>query len=176
VALFDTGTSFLGFPEKIGWIVLGKIRENRKDCEYGQNGYIRCFQPSKKLQGLPTLEFMFGQNTYYLQPEDYAANDAVLGITFLSEDLTGPSVLIMGDTFLKTTYTLFDMDQKRLGLANPPEMLSFTFIHITVSMLAVTLIIGIGFSYVRYKHKNEDALGRLGGIQGQGFRLGENAG
>ena len=49
------------------------------------------------------------------------------------------TLVIIGDTFLKHYYSVYDMDLKRMGIANPPDVFSLTFLTV-ISIIAVVVL------------------------------------
>jgi cathepsin D len=74
------------------------------------------------LDSLPNVIVTFGGDQYILTPNDYVLKASALGYTqclsgFMAMELPWPDTVILGDVFLKTYYTLFDMTNNRVGFA-----------------------------------------------------------
>jgi len=113
----------------------------------GENAGTSWFDPDKitilkdeDLKKLPGISFVFRNNiTLTLEPEDYmikveysvlrAADDVsarILGIE--SFDLGDDDIdAILGDTFMKKYYTLFDRENRRIGFANKTKCSSESY-------------------------------------------------
>jgi len=76
----------------------------------------------KGIESLPDVTVTIGGDDYVLSPQDYVLQAGLAGYTqclsgFMAMDLPWPDTVILGDVFLKTYYTLFDMTHKKIGLA-----------------------------------------------------------
>ena len=116
VALMDTGTSFVGLPTLAFLSIKQLILSRRPDCAYDVNhAEISCSDPS--FAKLPTLTLtLAGSHVYHLQPRHYMV-DGVVGLLGIHPTSAEADFLVLGDTFLKTFYTVFDMDAERVGIA-----------------------------------------------------------
>ena len=116
VALMDTGTSFIGLPTLAFLSIKQLIISRRADCSYESNHMeITCTDPSH--EALPSLTLtLAGSHTYHLHPRHYMV-DGVVGLMAIQPNSADADFLILGDTFLKTFYTVFDMDNERIGIA-----------------------------------------------------------
>jgi len=119
VALIDTGTSFIGVPAAFYTTFARHIISRRHDCApHGTTQIITC--SSTSTHSLPTLAFtLSASHTYTLEPSDYLSEHTV-GVMPLHTSMSGQAVelFILGDTFLRTFYTTFDMDRAAIGIAN----------------------------------------------------------
>eukprot|EP00908_Phaeocystis_cordata_P013015 Transcript_24055.p1 GENE.Transcript_24055~~Transcript_24055.p1 ORF type:complete len:519 (+),score=136.39 Transcript_24055:135-1559(+) len=125
VAIVDTGTSLiLGSNDEVSALLKELDLEGQED-EYGE--IVKSCDEIKKF---PTLTFTLKGKDFPLKPSqyflDWGDNSCMLGIV-ASEglDMGGTSVWLIGDTFLENYYSVWDVENKRLGLAkatsNPPE-------------------------------------------------------
>ncbi len=107
-AIMDTGTS----------LIVGS-----KDIIDKINNYIGKVDPScKDLDKLPEVSISIGDENYILRPEDYILKAGLFGYVqcvsgFMAMDLPLKDTVILGDVFLKTYYTVFDMNHKQVGIA-----------------------------------------------------------
>ena len=120
VALIDTGTSFIGVPAQLYTAFAQRISSARPDCiQHGITQILTC--SSTATHSLPTLAFtLSASHTYTLTPADYLTEHTV-GIMPLHSSMGGQQsveLFILGDTFLRTFYTAFDMDRAAVGIAN----------------------------------------------------------
>ena len=120
VALIDTGTSFIGVPAAFYSSFAHRVLSSRTDCTpHGTTQIITC--SSASAHSLPTLAFtLSGTHTYTLAPDDYLT-DHTIGVMPLHTVVSGGQsveLFILGDTFLRTFYTTFDMEHGAIGIAN----------------------------------------------------------
>ena len=121
VALIDTGTSFIGVPANFYDTFLHRVTSARPDCiPHGTTQIMTC--SSTSTHSLPSLAFtLSASHTYTLEPADYLT-DHTIGIMPLHTSLHGSAssvqLFILGDTFLRCFYTVFDMESGAIGIAN----------------------------------------------------------
>lgn len=111
--LIDTGTSFVGMPTDAFLDFARRISAARPDCSIDSgSGLIRCDRDTSS--GLPPISFSLQGHAFTLQGSDYY-QQGVLG--FMAIDVgSRTGFWILGDTFLKTYYTVFDMDTRQIGI------------------------------------------------------------
>ena len=119
VALLDTGTSFIGLPSGPFLAMKAQILGLRSDCLYDA-AHVEISCTPGLLTDLPTLELVIDGVAYPLRPDDYMV-EGVVGLMQIAPNSGEVDFLILGDTFLKTYYTVFDMDAERVGIAVPPH-------------------------------------------------------
>ncbi|CAG9311465.1 unnamed protein product [Blepharisma stoltei] len=109
-AIVDTGTTLIVGDSKLVNQIIAKIPTVAEDCS--------------NLSKLPIVNFILGGVTYALPPTAYvwqvpngSANECLLGFEAadLGEELK--NTIILGDLFISTYYTLFDMGNKRVGFS-----------------------------------------------------------
>ena len=75
----------------------------------------------KKLASLPDLTVRLGGKDFTLSAEDYtlsiAKTECMFGFTGIDMPPEVGSLWILGDVFLRKFYTVFDVGQKRVGIA-----------------------------------------------------------
>ncbi|XP_047414415.1 gastricsin-like [Sciurus carolinensis] len=113
-AMVDTGTSLLVVPKKHLSALLQTI--GAQEDEYGQF-FVNCAD----VQNLPTFTFVINGVQFPLQPSSYILNeDGYCSVGLESIDLSledGQPFWILGDVFLRSYYSIFDMANNRVGFA-----------------------------------------------------------
>uniref|UniRef100_A0A915NYW9 Peptidase A1 domain-containing protein n=1 Tax=Meloidogyne floridensis TaxID=298350 RepID=A0A915NYW9_9BILA len=110
-AILDTGTSLIAGPSSI---------INKINAKIGAQNYLGGWLNlnCSTLNKLPSVHFTLGGNNFTLNPADYVIqidkNTCLSG--FASVDLNG-NMWILGDLFITKWYTIFDHENKRVGLA-----------------------------------------------------------
>jgi cathepsin D len=112
-AIIDTGTSVIAGPKKVidkMTEAFGPGREKQVDCT--------------TLDKLPDLTFQFGADKYILKPVDYILQVAegsktvcIVGLIGLDLPPQLGEAFILGDSFIKTYYTHFDVANGQVGFA-----------------------------------------------------------
>jgi hypothetical protein len=118
-ALPDSGTSFLTAPAPLFAALINAITRGRRDClmDGGQN--VFCVGGAA---GLPALIFtLAGGVEFTLSADDYLLPNGQISIQMMDFQVPGVDVLILGDMFLRRVYTVFDMDQKRIGFSQAKQ-------------------------------------------------------
>jgi len=112
-AIIDTGTSVIAGPKKV-------IDEMTKAFGSGKEKQVDC----ATLDKLPNLTFQFGADSYVLKPVDYILQIAEGSKTVCIVGLIGLDLppqlgesFILGDSFIKTFYTHFDVANGQVGFA-----------------------------------------------------------
>lgn len=107
-AIMDTGTSLIVGHSDIITQITSKIGTVDSAC--------------KNIDQLPNVDFNFNGDIYTLTSKEYVLQVSSLGVTqclsgFMGMDLPWKDTLIVGDVFLRTYYTEFDMTNQRIGMA-----------------------------------------------------------
>lgn len=112
-AIIDTGTSVIAGPTKV-------IEDMTKGFGPGKQKQVDC----STLPSLPTFEVKFGSDNYVLKAEDYilqvqegAKTVCIVGLIGLDLPPQLGEAFILGDSFIKTYYTHFDVENARVGFA-----------------------------------------------------------
>lgn len=113
IGIIDTGTSVIVGPTHVVENMtagFGPGKEKQVDCA--------------TLPSLPNLIFTFGSDQYVLKPDDYilkvtegTKTVCVVGIMGLDLPPALGEAFIIGDSFIKTYYTHFDVAGERVGFA-----------------------------------------------------------
>jgi len=113
LAIIDTGTSVLAGPQKL-------VDNMTKAFGTGKEKQVDC----SLVSSLPVLSFKFGNDTFNLKGEDYilkidegSKQVCIVGIIGLDLPPSWGTAFILGDTFIKTYYTHFDVANGRVGFA-----------------------------------------------------------
>ncbi|KAM4816259.1 gastricsin [Urocitellus parryii] len=113
-AMVDTGTSLLTVPQQYLSSLLQAI--GAQEGEYGQF-FVNC----NDVQNLPTFTFVINGVQFPLPPSAYILNEngyCLVGLeaTYVSS-ANGQPFWILGDVFLRSYYSVFDMANNRVGFA-----------------------------------------------------------
>lgn len=113
IGIIDTGTSVIVGPTAV-------VEKMTAGFGPGKQKQVDC----NTLPSLPTLEFKFGSDSYVLKAEDYilqvqegAKTVCIVGIMGLDLPPSLGEAFIVGDSFIKTFYTHFDVENSRVGFA-----------------------------------------------------------
>lgn len=113
LAIIDTGTSVIAGPTAL-------VEEMTKAFGTGKEKQVDC----AIVPTLPILTFKFGNDNYNLKGEDYILKinegtkaACIVGIIGLDLPPSFGTAFILGDTFIKTYYTHFDVANSRVGFA-----------------------------------------------------------
>ncbi|KAM6185113.1 gastricsin [Rhynchocyon petersi] len=113
-AIVDTGTSLLTVPQDYLGTLLQDI--GAQETEYGEY-VVNC----NSVQSLPTLTFIINGVQFPLPPSAYILSSngyCTVGFepTYLPSQ-NGQPLWILGDVFLRSYYSVFDMGNNRVGFA-----------------------------------------------------------
>ena len=113
LGIIDTGTSVIVGPTKV-------VDNMTAGFGPGKQKQVDC----STLSSLPTLTFKFGNDDFVLKGEDYVlqvneGTQTVCIVGILGMDLPASlgEAFIIGDSFIKTYYTHFDVGGSRVGFA-----------------------------------------------------------
>ena len=112
-AAIDTGTSLIAAPSDIVEKLNAMIGASR-----GFRGIYTVDCSTKAT--LPTLKFVFGGHEFALSPNDYIMETQGTCISaFMGIDVPPPAgpLWIIGDAFLRSWYTVYDLGNNRVGFA-----------------------------------------------------------
>eukprot|EP00808_Paulinella_micropora_P011223 g67368.t1 len=157
--LLDTGTSFIGVP-KYDWDDFFELVTSRRpDCKYDKDkNEVRCSQLGSR--HLPDLSFVFQDRSFRITGIDYMKPSGLLAF-FRVDDMV--PMYILGDAFLTNHYTIFDMEADRIGLANPPGLVSLTVAMLTQILLFFALLVGGCMGRVWLKHNKPEIYANIAG-------------
>lgn len=110
-AILDTGTSYIIGPQSEVAVIMSRLSSSH-NCYISSNQFL-C--DCESYSDMPEITFVLGEFEFVLQGEHYfwkQGSHCLLLIASISED----SMWILGDAFLRKYYTIFDMDNMRVGL------------------------------------------------------------
>lgn len=115
-AIIDTGTSYSLIPPKDAEALHALIPGSKKLS--GENYMVPCDSDA-------AVQFSFSGVGYLVSPKDYVGSELQSGegcvSTFIAQAVFGDDLMILGDTFLKNVYSIFDYDNDRIGFAQLPD-------------------------------------------------------
>ncbi|CAH8551914.1 unnamed protein product [Schistosoma rodhaini] len=115
IALIDTGTALISGPtEKIN-----NINKYLGSIQVSNNEYI---VDCNKIPKLPIIEIKINGKSIQLKADDYIVEKVSNGsricrTCFIGTDFPSGPLWIFGDVFLRKVYTVFDVGQRRVGIA-----------------------------------------------------------
>lgn len=129
-ALIDSGTSLITLSRKLGQELIETFKNDhnvvcRFEVEIEAPSYseIYCFikADSKKL---PQISFIVDSNKLIMDPEDYISECEILNNEEsycelrleIDSNNDDSGTIILGDTLLHSYYSIFDLDDKKIGL------------------------------------------------------------
>ncbi|ANB12939.1 proteinase A [Sugiyamaella lignohabitans] len=111
-AVVDTGTTLLVMPPDDALKIHGRIQGSETD---GTNFAIPCDTDV-------TLDLEFNGVQWQITKDNFIGSPLQSNATMCATNIQGINIQdsnwILGDVFLKTVYTVFDMDGQRVGFAN----------------------------------------------------------
>lgn len=115
-AIINIGDHMLQMPYNVYMKILNNLKNTFTECEtVGIN--IKCLCP-KGLKLFPILRFTFGMEKFELEPEYYISEqNFVCLIQIKSIDYENQNTWIIGNSFFKKYYSVFDADRKIIKLA-----------------------------------------------------------
>jgi len=170
MAMVDSGTSCIHIPYDIYESFMDQISDIAQEDYLKVWSSMKYMQCSKTLlQRLPTLELVFGSSVFKIEPKDYVLWDDDRDTFCLILLLPSPStdMWVLGDVFMRTVYTLFDLENRRIGflktieeslesaVTNTPSVFVWdkTKTLLVVFSVAFFLVIFLGSLYLRRKAK-----------------------
>jgi cathepsin D len=116
IPLEDVGTSYSLIPPKDAEALHKLIPGSRKLSD--ENYLVPC-------DSTVDIQFHFSGVGYSMSPKDYIGSEleSVDGCvsTLIAQAMFGDDIMILGDTFLKNVYSVFDYDNARIGFAQLPD-------------------------------------------------------
>jgi hypothetical protein len=108
-AIIDTGTSFILMPEPDAVKIHGLIQGYKQD---GETFSVPCDTAA-------TIQFSFNKQSYNISTADWRGGRLDSGLcrsNIIGRKTFKDTQWLVGDVFLKNVYSVYDFDQKRVGL------------------------------------------------------------
>ena len=115
VAILDTGTSLIYGPESDLASILDALNDVGSCQVDVSSGSVFCECSTHALSSYPDITFTLGGHDFVLGPEDYLNLSG--GSCELLMNTGSESFWLLGDVFLRRYYSVYDMEQRRVGLA-----------------------------------------------------------
>jgi len=112
-AAIDTGTSLIALPSEIAEIINNEI-----GAQKGWSGQYSV--PCESIDSLPDVSFTFSGKEYSLSAKEYILQVQGSCISsFTGLDIPAPAgpIWIIGDSFLRKWYTVYDLEKNAVGFA-----------------------------------------------------------
>lgn len=173
MAMVDSGTSCIHIPYDIYESFMDQVSDIAQEDYLKVWSSMKYMQCSKTLlQRLPTLELIFGSTVFKIEPKDYVLWDDDRDTFCLILLLPSPStdMWVLGDVFMRTVYTLFDLENRRIGfLKNIDQELEAAVIPsvfvwdktkmlLVIFSVAFFAVVLLGKLYMRRKAKAAESL------------------
>lgn len=171
LAWVDSGSSFILLPPRKFWSIMSRLISSRPDCtllDCASGGRVTCSIATTHY--LPTLSIRLNKRDFFLTPEQYVLYDedvskssssdgettAFLQLGFGCMDArvqyTNIDVWIIGDTFLKNYYTVFEMRDQLIAIAHRPG-LKVTWWMLIVVMATTFFAIASILACINYRYR-----------------------
>jgi len=155
-AIFDTGTTYIGIPSREYKVFMKELTKNRPDCiseGSSDEDVFVCQDIINPTKDLPVISFTAINTdgdvvTLNLDPASYLDDSNELGFM----PLPGLNIWIMGDSFLKNYYSIYDYANDEISLA-PSKYSDSMMSELMVTVLIVSIVtvsILLVLSVIRY--------------------------
>ncbi len=129
-AIADTGTTLALVSDQVCQAIYAAIPGSTYDST--QQGYI--YPANTTVDKLPVVTFAVGDKQFAVQKEDLGFADAGNGMVYGGIQSRGTMTFdILGDTFLKSIYAIFDQGNTRLGAVQRMDATQNTAVPPTTS-------------------------------------------
>lgn len=152
--IFNTGSSMIQGPEDDIKVMM-KLLTSGSYC-YNVNQFNFCY--CKKFSEYPVFNFTIDGKSFFLGPEDYLVS--VSGwCMIMMETLEGSMAIVLGLPFLRKYYSVFDLDNSKVGLALAVKSVQISTTESSLgtygALLAAVALIGFAGKNIMQK-KTED--------------------
>lgn len=122
-AIVDSGTSYVVMPYADFGMLLLVLEEydlTFKEAILSQIMFASCSQ--KTYEKLPDINILIGNNQYVLPKESYIHREfgfcylLVIAKDFRESGMFGRNMWILGNNFLSNYYSIYDLENQRIGL------------------------------------------------------------
>ncbi|RKO85961.1 aspartic peptidase domain-containing protein, partial [Blyttiomyces helicus] len=120
-AIMDTGSTIIGLPFTLLNELLSALNAGLDPVQQGVFA-INCPTTVSQLAALPNITFTLSGVDFALTPEDYLAQDTSSGLCIIQVNQIPDSQrgIILGDTFLRKYYSIYDGESVSLFYFLPP--------------------------------------------------------
>ena len=114
-AVLDTGMSLMLIPNSDAQAVFDALDAAGNCIVDSDSGLILCDCTTYTASHYPDMVFNLGGHTFSLTYQEYFVQSS--GTCMFAGQFSTMPLWVLGDVFLRRYYTVFDMDQARIGLA-----------------------------------------------------------
>lgn len=142
----DSGSSMIVLPNS----TLSHFLSQLEHCTLS-NDLIKCACPTKNIGAYPTLELVYKEYTFTLEPQFYISTEMNDPFCYplVSSKPTNEDLILLGSPFIRKYYSIFDRDNMRLGLAKAKQELIRKDKQLNTSNLTIILTsFLVGFSII----------------------------
>ena len=124
-AIVDSGTSLILMPKREFKDIMKYLRNTLKKICVSQGMLVICACPDGNFHDFPVIRIEAeGKMNLTIQPDSYIRREKhrcslLIGIN--GEDDIDTGSWILGDVFMRQFYTIFDLEQKQIGIAKLPK-------------------------------------------------------
>lgn len=149
-AVIDSGSSLLMLPSSQLAKLYSTLERTGIECSQLLHTAIKCACPTHNLALFPTIEVIFTNHVRVtLEPHHYIhtrTDSHVCHVLISPIPSPDEALIILGNPFMRKYYTLFDRENRRVGLAKSVVpggggLLRFTVLVSSSSLTAVIIIL-----------------------------------
>ena len=159
IAILDTGTSLLVGPSQDVRKITKYFSKNFK-CSLSMGMMVCDCGISQPVSSFPDLTFTLSEYEFVVTPEFYFMKDS--GSCHLLVGSIGANIWILGDVFLRKYYTIYDMEEAKVGIVGSVNKGSAssdddfkTVIVLFIIFGVILAVVGVVFGVYYWRKKRQ---------------------